>query len=322
MRKKKEAKKSDRQKWKEEVERYSRKQCQDDGMNAKARKELQEWEESSRRQRSETGESQEPKLTMSVIMQSRASFSIGKAVGVDGISAEILKSIPWRALQKIKKAFERRYTGENKEEIETWLRNIIVLIPKKKVIDKLEGQTRGICVQSVLAKWYCGCLTILLEMELRNVEKRDKRWDEVHTFGFEEGRSATEISTAIRLLAAAAREWGPELGVIACSMDVKQAFDNVSPENLNLVMKDMKIVPVLAEAILRKQIGGKYDICFQETRITGIRFDKSIKQGGKESPCLFNLMMRSVFRVLQDEWKRKRMGARSGTVSDDMKRTE
>ena len=53
--------------------------------------------------------------TMSVVMQSRASFSNGKAVGVDGISAEILKSIPWRALQKIKKAFERRYIGEHKE---------------------------------------------------------------------------------------------------------------------------------------------------------------------------------------------------------------
>ena len=53
-----------------------------------------------------------------------------------------------------------RYKGQNKEDIETWLRNIIVLIPKKKVIDRLDGQTRGICVQSVPAKWYCGCLTI------------------------------------------------------------------------------------------------------------------------------------------------------------------
>ena len=104
------------------------------------------------------------------------------------------------------------------------MRNIFVLIPKKKVIDRLEGQTRGICVQSVLAKWYCGCLTILLEMELRNVGKGTKSWDEIHTFAFEEGRSATDISTAIRLLAAASRECGHELGVITCSLDVKQGF--------------------------------------------------------------------------------------------------
>ena len=74
-----------------------------------------------------------------------------KAVGVDGISAEVLKILPWRGLQKIKNAFELRYRVQSKENIETWLRNF-VLIPKKKVIDRLEGQTRGICVQSVLAK--------------------------------------------------------------------------------------------------------------------------------------------------------------------------
>ena len=85
----------------------------------KARKELQEWEERSRRQRGGTGGSQEPRLTMSVIMQMRASFSIGKAVGVDGISAKLLKSIPWIALQSVKNAFEMRYKGQNKEDIET-----------------------------------------------------------------------------------------------------------------------------------------------------------------------------------------------------------
>ena len=130
---------------------------------------------------------------MSVVLQSRAPFSDGKALGVDGISAEILKTVPWRALQKIQNAFELRYRGQSKEDIETWLRNIVVFIPKEKMIEKLEGQTRGICVQSVLAKWYCGCLTILLEIEMREIERKDKSWEGVHTFGYEEGRSATEI---------------------------------------------------------------------------------------------------------------------------------
>ena len=94
---------------------------------------------------------------------------------------------------------------------------------KKKVKDRLEGQTRGICVQDVLAKWYVGCLTVLLEM--RNIDKRDKSWECIHTFGLKEGR-------AITLMAAAAREWGPELGVNICSMDAKQALYNVSPESL------------------------------------------------------------------------------------------
>ena len=46
-----------------------------------------------------------------------------------------------------KKAFEIRYKGQNKEDVE---------------FDRLVGQTRGICVLSVLAKWYCGCLSIFV----------------------------------------------------------------------------------------------------------------------------------------------------------------
>ena len=104
---------SDRQKWKEELERYPRNKYQDEEMRTKARKELDEWEERSRRHKHEAGEHQAPRLTMSVIMQSRAaSFSNGKAVGVDRISAEILKPIPWRAPQKIiKKSLLRSRVG-------------------------------------------------------------------------------------------------------------------------------------------------------------------------------------------------------------------
>ena len=83
---------SDRQKWKEELERYSRNKYEDEEMRMKARKELEELEKRSRRQREETAGSEEPRLTMSVIMQSRASLSNGKAVGVNGISVEILKN--------------------------------------------------------------------------------------------------------------------------------------------------------------------------------------------------------------------------------------
>ena len=78
-------------------------------------------------------------LTISVLIQSRAFFSNGKAVGIDDNSAEILKSVPWRALQKIRKAFEMTYLGQNREEIETWMRNIIVLIPKKKDDEQIGG---------------------------------------------------------------------------------------------------------------------------------------------------------------------------------------
>ena len=89
---------------------------------------------------------------------------------------------------------------------------------------------------------------MLLEMEMRNTERRDKRWECIHTFGFEDGRSTAEVSTAIRVMATAAREWGAELGVIACFMDVKQAFDNDSPESLRPAMKGLGVALVFGRS--------------------------------------------------------------------------
>ena len=101
-------------------------------MRMKAKNELDEWEGRIRRQQDEVGEHQAPRLTMSVVMQRRTSFSNRKAVNVNGISAEVPKSIAWRVLLKINKAFEMRYEGQYKEDIDTWLRSIIVLIPRKR----------------------------------------------------------------------------------------------------------------------------------------------------------------------------------------------
>ena len=49
---------------------------------------------------------------MSVIMQSRASFSNWKAVGVDGISAEFSNPYLGEPCSKSKKAFEIGYKGQ------------------------------------------------------------------------------------------------------------------------------------------------------------------------------------------------------------------
>ena len=62
-------------------------------MRMKARKELDKWEGRIKNCEREAEKRRAPRLTMNVVMQNRASFSTG----------EILKTLPWRALQKVKK---------------------------------------------------------------------------------------------------------------------------------------------------------------------------------------------------------------------------
>ena len=65
-------------------------------------------------------------------------------------------------------------------------------------------------------------------------------------------------------------------------------------------MKELGVNAILAGSILREQIGGKYEKCFQETKVCGIPIDQSTKQGGRESPSLLDMVLKSVFMPLQE----------------------
>ena len=75
---------------------------------------------------------------MSILMQSRVVFASGKAVRVDDLPSEVLKTLPWRVVQKIRAAFQRRYLEYERDSIDTWIRNVIVLVPNKKGIEESE----------------------------------------------------------------------------------------------------------------------------------------------------------------------------------------
>ena len=70
------------------------------------------------------------------------------ATQVDDTSSEILKALPWRAVQKIMAAFNRRYLEYCRKSIDTWILNVILLAPKMKGIENLEGPAKG-CAFSV-----------------------------------------------------------------------------------------------------------------------------------------------------------------------------
>ena len=63
------------------------------------------------------------------------------------------------------------------------------------------------------------------------------------------------------------------MGVFLVSMDVKQAFDNVTMRD---IVRELHVNAALTAAILREQLGGKCDVCCQETKVTHVSFDKSL----------------------------------------------
>ena len=58
---------------------------------------------------------------------------------------------------------------------------------------------------------------------------------------------------------------------------------------------------------------------FQGITVDDVGFDRSIKQGGKERPTLFDMVMRCWLRPLSAAWKERRQGykVRAGTKDED-----
>ena len=133
------------------------------------------------------------------------------------MASKFLKCLQWRAVQKTKRAFEGRYLGYNTKLIGKWIRNINLLIPEKRTIDKLEGRTRGIHIRSVMEKWSCGCLTTLMDIE----RERKYKMNESVTQHTHLGLRREEVRQKLQcwMLAAAGCERSNDLAVCHASLN-------------------------------------------------------------------------------------------------------
>ena len=85
---------------------------------------------------------------------------LGNRIGSSGTSDHQKR----QALRVTRQTIERRYIGVDIQLVDSWPKHIIILLSKHATrVRHLQGQTRGICVPSTLAKWYCGCLCNMLQ---------------------------------------------------------------------------------------------------------------------------------------------------------------
>ena len=145
------------------------------------------WEEKVARQQNGTGEQRASRLTMSVMMQSWASFPNGTTTSKLGSGT----SLSWYP--------KRRWLKDSRVKRGSFVYRVYW---QSGTVDVLLSWWRW-----KWGKWEggirCGRSSILLELRKEEV---------------------LQTITAIRLMDTAAREWEADLGLIACSMDVKQAF--------------------------------------------------------------------------------------------------
>ena len=125
-----------------------------------------------------------PMITLTMLRHSLDKMNRAKAGSPDdGLVVEHLKALRDSDLVKILGLFNKRLWGEG-ERPNSWRRLFIWLIPKEARAKKL-SRWRPIVLMAVVAKWFDGCLDILLDESLPDTASR--------SWGFKTGRQPAEI---------------------------------------------------------------------------------------------------------------------------------
>ena len=128
-------------------------------------------------------------------------------------------------------------------------------------------------------------------------------------YGFRKGERVENATSALIHLAQIGNEWGSELSSSWAICDIEKAFDNLSLDLVVNTLDKLGIAPWLILALYETLHTARAVVCFQGVAAKhSTPINNCVKQGGCESPLLFNLSLYVVLRGLVESWKTKGYG--------------
>ena len=138
----------------------------------------------------------------------------------------------------------------------------------------------------------------------------------VCTYGFKPGRSCDDISSVVRQALFLADRWG--LPLILGTADIATAFDCMTHESMTKCLLRRGVHPQLVRAILREVSGMSGNIFLPGAGLSeSFPFQCGGKQGGVETPEVFNIMMEYALEPLVANWKSRLFGFALGPLDEN-----
>ena len=136
-------------------------------------------------------------LTWQHLLQVRASMNRGKTPGLDRVAPEMIMALPWNAQRIIRQTFERRYMGVDPTCGIVAGTASVIFLPEKHA--KQVTQLAGTDVRHLFTEHTVQVVLRMLVQHDSNLcfsTNCSRNWGlrKVCTYGYEEGRSATEIA--------------------------------------------------------------------------------------------------------------------------------
>ena len=129
----------------------------------------------------------------------------------------------------------------------------------------------------------------------------------VATYGFRSGYSCDDITSIMRQTICFSHHWGVYL--VVGTLDIAVAFDSVDRQVMADILSRRGLHPNLVRAIMREVSFMKCNISLPGVDACD-RFDMQTggKQGGVETPTLFNAMIDSILLPVVKSWRQRSMG--------------
>jgi len=227
-------------------------------------------------------------ITRGVIRRAIERLKVGKAAGMDGITAEMLKFggdvvVEWMHLI-CNLAWKQ---GEVPDE---WVRAILVPVYKGKGSRDMCGNYRGISLLSIPGKVYS---RIVIERVMEITEGRIS--DEQG--GFRKGKGCVDQIFNVKLLAEKYLVKGKKLYV--AFMDLEKAYDRVDWDSLWDVLKIYGVGGQLLKGVKSFYKGANACVKINGKLSSSFSINAGVRQGCVMSPWLFNIYMDGVIREMK-----------------------
>ena len=230
--------------------------------------------------------------TLSEVKVAIKAMKSGKAGGLDGVTADMLKAEDVMTPILLRSILERIWNSE--ETPESWTTGLIVKLPKKGDLSDCNNW-RGITLLSITSK-------ILSRIVHRRISETLDRYLRQEQAGFRPGRSCSEHIFTMRQILEQSHEWNTSLYINF--LDFKKAFDSVHRDSLWKILQHYGVPNKLVNVIKMLYQGFSAQVLCDGELTETFQVKTGVKQGCVLSPFLFSLAVDWIMTKTVGEEKR------------------
>ena len=103
-----------------------------------------------------------------------------------------------------------------------------------------------------------------------------------------------------------AKTW--DQSIVVAGWDIRTAFDSMGHGDMAWALNDAKVSKHLTAAFLRELFDLEASVDMGEVRIDGMSYSKGGRQGGTETPFIWNRRLDACVFPMAQEWERRGYG--------------